>query len=328
MKFLRAFFCVILTFCICFTWLYGYKKIPETSFQNIDNYKGILTLWQVDTFEGGTGSRRQFLLKVSRQFEKLYPGVLVMVFTYTYESAQTALKGGQKPDMISYGFGVDVTGAREIDVKEGTLGGVVGDKRYAVAWCRGGYAFIVNQNLYSGDSLPNSVTVSLNEYNLPEIALYQSGVTFDEVITLKQEKAYMQFVTGKTPCLLGTQRDLYRLKNRDLPIKVTAIDGYNDLYQYISIIGDDQGKYKYCQEFIQLLSSEKIQTQLSSIGMMSCHYTVNFDDENMRAMQNESGFKTVSAFSGSQTLLSLRHLSALALKGDASSADKLKNMLI
>ncbi len=327
MKILRLIFCGLLTFCICFTCLYGYKKIPESNIKTTEEYKGILTLWQVDTFEGGTSSRRQFLLGVARQYERLYPGVLVMVKRYTIDSYNNAVMQGETPDMLSFGAGIKIDGATELPVKDGLNGGLIGNKQYAVSWCRGGYVFIVNNTLCQSE-LPSQVTVSIGQYNQTEIALLESGKTFSNVQILPQEQAYMQFVTGKTPCLLGTQRDIYRLKNRDIPISVYPVEGYNDLFQYISVLTTDDKKYGYSVNFINLLLSEKIQTKLSSIGLLSVNTKVNYDDENMAKLQKISSFKTISAFCGKDYLINLNQLSNSALQGNAVSVDKIKKLLI
>ena len=68
-------------------------------------YKGILTVWNVDTFEGGKGSRSEFLAEMGVEFGK--DGVLIIVENHTVESAQTAVDGGQIPDILSFGVGVD-----------------------------------------------------------------------------------------------------------------------------------------------------------------------------------------------------------------------------
>ena len=38
-----------------------------------EGYKGVLTLWQVDGFEGGSGSRSAFLNGRAIEFEKSHP---------------------------------------------------------------------------------------------------------------------------------------------------------------------------------------------------------------------------------------------------------------
>ena len=70
----------LLGFCVAFTLFFGknfiYRKAES---EGAKNYKGIINVWQIDSFEGGTGSRKNFLSDVARTFEKKNDGVLVMV---------------------------------------------------------------------------------------------------------------------------------------------------------------------------------------------------------------------------------------------------------
>ena len=68
-------------------------------------YNYVLTLWNIDTFEGGVGSRSDFLSSIALSFAD--KGSPIMVVTHTVESAKKAIESGKPPDMISYGVGVD-----------------------------------------------------------------------------------------------------------------------------------------------------------------------------------------------------------------------------
>ena len=63
MKILRFLSGGIIIFSILFTIFIGAQKISlGHDFGSSEEYKGILTMWQIDTFEGGIGSRKQFLI--------------------------------------------------------------------------------------------------------------------------------------------------------------------------------------------------------------------------------------------------------------------------
>ena len=71
MKIFRFIISIIIVLSFVFTVFIGRHKIQEQSkITNPAEYKGIISLWQIDGFEGGSGSRKQFLLKVARDFEK------------------------------------------------------------------------------------------------------------------------------------------------------------------------------------------------------------------------------------------------------------------
>ena len=114
-------------FCILFTCFYGVRKISaENVTTKSEEYQGVLSLWQIDSFEGGIGSRKQFLLKIARGFEKKHKGVLVMVTNITKDGAEENFKNGIYPDMISYGNGVDVKNFSEIKTEKIVKGGKSG----------------------------------------------------------------------------------------------------------------------------------------------------------------------------------------------------------
>lgn len=80
--------------------------IPALTAESTDSPSraGIVRLWNIDTFEGGKGSRTAFLNRVSAAYEKKHEGVYIMVSSYTAEGAAAALKEGHFPDMISFGI--------------------------------------------------------------------------------------------------------------------------------------------------------------------------------------------------------------------------------
>ena len=58
-------------------------------------YTGVITIWQVDTFEGGTGSRTAWLNKLMSSLESQYNGVYFVVRSMTPERAKTLLASGK-----------------------------------------------------------------------------------------------------------------------------------------------------------------------------------------------------------------------------------------
>ena len=93
-----------------------------------ESEKIILRLWNVDTFEGGVGSRASFLGKAANRFEKKY-SLYIMVTPHTKESAERALRSGDIPDMLSCGPGLE--GVAELAAEV--------DGEYGAAWCIGKY---------------------------------------------------------------------------------------------------------------------------------------------------------------------------------------------
>ncbi len=321
---------LIMVFCILFTVFFGRFKINENhTLGEQKEYKGILTLWQVDSFEGGAGSRKQFLLKLARSFEKKNTGVLVMVVEHTVESVKQALDNGQTPDMISFGAGVNIGGASTLNVNTTNNGGKVGDKVYATEWCRGGYVLIANPLLVS--EIPTEIDtllVSQGEYTQPISALCLENITAKEITVKKPMDAYVQFVNGKTPYFLGTQRDINRLERRGYEVITRPLENYNDLYQYIALTSKDGLKQYYAQEFIRHILEEKNQQSLKEIGMLSSITSVEYDNQHLKAMQGISGFSTVSAFCAPESLKEMQRNALLVAGGNKELEIKIKNMLV
>lgn len=330
MKFLRVAGSLIILFCIAFTVFYGAGKISEgKSYEQPAEYKGVLTLWHIETFEGGQGSRKQFLLDVASDFEKNNEGVLVMVVSHTTLSATKNMEDGIYPDMISYGTGTFFGGMKELSVNHGFNGGAVGDKTYALPWCRGGYVLYSNPKLVTKDGTYGKIVISQGNSNLPLASLcLEEGLSFSEIETKTPLEAYIKFVEGKTPYFLGTQRDAVRFSNRGFTVHSKPLTAFNDLYQYISLTSTDELKLAYSEKFIDYLLSENVQKKLPKIAMLSEFYNNTYDLETLNLMQKVTGFSTISAFSSSELIEDVRHNALNAVNGDKDALAKIKNVLI
>lgn len=333
MKILRIITGLTLVFCLLFTVFIGKNKISESKVNDKpQEYKGILTMWQIDGFEGGTGSRKQFLLKVARGFEKANDGLLIMVTTQTLKGATEGLEQGQIPDIISYSNGTDILKfLTKINVDRSISSCQIADKTYGTAWCRGGYVLISNPNL-TEEILPKTkienLLVSKSEYTQPLTALSFENIQVGEIEVKEPMDAYIRFVSGKTPYFLGTQRDLVRLNNRGMSYNAYPLKEFNDLYQYVSVTSTNQLKKVYAEKFVDYLVSDKVQYKLSEIKMFSEYVNVEYDEEIYKDMQSIKNFKSLSAFSSQTELKELERISALYLSGQSEYINKIKNMLV
>ncbi len=352
-----------LVFCIAFTAVYGkYKISAGVTVKPKPPEKTIISVWQIDTFEGGTGSRQRFLSENARAFEKANPEILVMVTTQTAESAKTAFENGLRPDLVSYGAGVELSGFSEINCGRNTACGLIGEKQFAAVWCRGVYALYENPEIIKTEY--EKTAVSAGNFNIPaaafalssafgskandkagvqnEAGIITDGRTggeglpiFDESKTeyLSPMDAYIKFVSGKAKYLLGTQRDAVRLKNRGFSAKMTPLIGFSDLNQFISLTSTEQTKAVYAERFIQYLLTDEVQKKLNRINMFSGIADVEYDDADFVALQNaakknsETGL-SVSAFVTAAELSELRDLAGKAAHGNKECLFKLKKVLI
>jgi len=323
----------VLTFVSIFSFTVGVKRINAKN-HNFDSvtYKGVLSLWQVDMFEGGRGSRRQFLLDTAVGFEKKNSGVLVMVTNYTKDGVEENFKKGIYPDLISFSNGLNVDRPVQTSQKTDVVGGKIGDKTYFVPWCRGGYVLISNPRLSNvQDEVPlvlENLLVSQGAFTQPLIALLEHGIRVEKLEVLGNMEAYIKFTSGMVKHFLGTQRDVCRLINRGMEFSALPLDGFNDLYQYIGITCTDIERVNAAESFVEYLISEKVQKKLNKISMLSPYFSVDFDDNELFQMQSVTNFKTISAFTNPKELLLLQQLSKTAVTGDKDSQIKIKNVLI
>ncbi len=326
MKIFRIFCAILLAFSISFTAIIGINKIGENKKITAQkNYKGIISLWQIDSFEGGIGSRQKFLLGVASKFEKREQGVLIMVSNYTIEGANQNIKKGILPDIISFGGGINISPLNELTV-EASSGGRIGNKSYATAWCYGSYFLISNveKDIKNIDKL----TVSQAEYTLPLIALLQSELRANEYTVIPPKQAFSDFINGKTKFLLGTQRDIYRLQGKSINYNAVQLNGFSDVNQYVAITAKDEEKIFFANKFINYLLSSEIQSKVSDIGMLSYNQKNEYDIETLNLAQNNKIQSTISAYTLPETLKELQISSLNAVMGNKEEEIKIKNCLV
>ena len=260
------FLCVFLTlgFSLVF-FLPKYEKKTEA-----DSSRVYLELWHVDTFEGGTGSRSSFLGAVAREFEKVSGGrIVVTVKNQSEESVAELMDKGIVPDMLSYGGGIELPypllrrcGASPYE--------------YSPVWCEGGYVAIYRKN-----EKIDEIVIAEQKYASAELALKLCEKGIPEVpdrgaktIRIASSKAIYEFYKSKSAVLIGTQRDIYRLERKSMDVEYYPLAGYNDLFQYVSVVSPTDEKAGKSVKFIGYLLSEKVQKRLATIGMLSHRYGI------------------------------------------------------
>ena len=302
-KFKVAVACVLCALVLAFTPMVAYHKTTaENNFpvQTPQN-KLVLTLWNIDTFEGGVGSRTDFLAE--RFLDCGKKGVYLLTKSHTVESAEIALNKGELPDIISFGVGFGMASEYALELPQISFkGGEIGGKTYAYPWCVGGY-FLIRKN---GDNqLIERLFVSQNEYNLPNYAAIENGVECKEKVFKKPLDAYTSFLGGKNGvALLGTQRDLKRLAVRGVEFVAQPLVGFSDLVQYACITTKDEERYGESLKFIEYLISETAQEKLAKIGMQSPFKNIYQGGETFGFEFSSISF-TVSPFTSTKALCAL-----------------------
>ena len=246
----------------------------------------VVRVWNIDTFEGGKGSRTAFLKSVARglQGEAYY-----LVTSYTLEGALSAFAEGEAPDVLSFGMGLSEFAERLLPLKREFAGGELGGKTLAYPWCMGGY-YLFSLTDFEGEG---RTVLSVGGENLPAVAARLEGISGEETESVA---AYTGFLSGKYRYLLGTQRDVCRFQARGVSVQARPLTKYCDLYQYIGILSSE--KRDASLAFVEALLSPEVQGRLFQIGMFP--------------LANNAE-RTVSVFSSREVL---GRLAAAAREGD------------
>ena len=248
--------------------------------------RAVVRVWNIDTFEGGKGSRTAFLKSVARE---LKGEAYYLVTSYTLEGALSAFAEGDAPDVLSFGVGLSEFAERLLPLPYSFAGGELGGKTLAYPWCMGGY-YLFSLTDFEGEG---RTALSVGGENLPAVAARLEGITGEEAESVA---AYTGFLSGKYHYLLGTQRDVCRFQARGVSVQARPLTKYCDLYQYIGILSSE--KRDASLAFVEALLSPEVQGRLSQIGM--------FPLEN-------NAERTVSVFSSREAL---GRLAAAAREGD------------
>ncbi|MDE6059315.1 MAG: hypothetical protein K2G44_04660 [Clostridia bacterium] len=248
--------------------------------------KRVVRIWNVDTFEGGKGSRTSFLRRVALKAEKVNEGVYYFISSYSLEGANAAFEAGESPDLLSFGIGLSAFAEKSLPLPYLFAGGNTDAGCLAYPWCGGGYyLFSLTENFEE----KGTTVISKGGNNLPEVAASMAGITGEFA---ESNAAYVGFLSGKYRYLLGTQRDECRFATRGVNVYKKPLEKYCDLYQYVSVLSAK--KRADCNAFLDVLFSAETQQELSDIGMYSA--------------KRVDGMKTVSVFSEEDALKTITQI--------------------
>lgn len=298
----KSLVCYILSLVVALSVPIMYFVRESNAEPNVDG-RTILTLWHVDTFEGGINSRAGFLKNRAAEFERKFGGsTLISVETHTIVSIKAALDSGKYPDLISYGRGVDIPTSRIFINK---------------CWCRGRYLLIFRGG--SSDKIKKLIISSQGDYTAPALAfVIEGGFSAESYEIIDSSLAYAKI--DAYTALLGTQRDYYRLKNKG-GYTFVPLEKYNDLFQYIALT--NERNYDLASAFIEYLTSREAQEKLTNIGMSSPYFDIYGGELSYTDFQKET--YSISPFEAELYAHAAR-LSLSAIGGDASAREKIQNI--
>lgn len=235
--------------------------VKEKSATANDKEPMVLTLWQIDSFEGGRGSRATTLQNIGEKFSKK-TGCYLSVTTLTADAARMNIERGTVPDLISYGAGTY------------GLENLIGGRTPYYTWCYGGYCLLsIDSNCDFTDASAENTVINSGTGNFVKAAAMFVGL--DKSAYDKPTGAYVKLINGEYKYLLGTQRDIFRLKTRGVAFSVKPITEFNDLFQNISITTADGKKISALENYISFLLEN---CDVSKVGLLSAGKKL-YDDE-------------------------------------------------
>ncbi len=320
------FACLVLACFVTIAFVFAYPSLNAKSWHEAPSQTGILRLWHIDSFEGGTGSRANFLSSVAKEFESKY-GWYVLVTVHSSESAERAISDGNIPDMISFGTYFDAAADHVLPLEKYEFGAAsINGKTYAVPWCRGNYFLFGQTGSFSAVNDKNTV-VSLGGSALAQAAAYFYGLS-GEICCEPSVRAYVDLINGKYEFMIGTQRDVYRFRTRNFNIDALPVNEFNDLWQYIGVCSSDPTVYAACQDFLRHLLSENTQKKLTRLGMFSAFFDIyGSSDGIMDKAEGSISRRTVSAWLSEDAQSTLQSLALEALSGDKNGGKNFENFL-
>jgi len=295
---LRIILALLLILCVALVPMRLYERLNADMFteelyhRRESRYYGTVTVWQIDSFEGGTGSRTLWLQSICNGFEMKNNGVYVKIESVNAALAKKLIKEKKRtPDIISFGAGCGFTDDDFISLADVNATRIEGSQlNNALVWCMGAYFIIGTSEMQAIGNDGKTVTqkravkdvysIGIAEregFNAREALSSFLSIDYAKPLSSKygtaqdifEEYNYSRSVNN----MLGTQRDLYRLqnaqsKNKGRESRVTLVDTYNDLYQHIGILkNDNEKKTVIMKEFLEYLVSDSVQGKLGSIGM-------------------------------------------------------------
>ena len=290
-------------------------------------YQGILELWHIETFEGGSRSRATFLEQEAINFEKNHKGTYIVIQTMSLEQFKLNIEAGKKPNMLSFGVGGCDGIEKELveidaDAIRGDLKsyGKYGAKQLAVPYILGGYAMI-EQKLQSEDSKTNAnmsktgvgLKGTTNPLKALQAASKQIATLYDD-ISMDSYDAYDKFLKGYYGTLIGTQRDVYRIESRQqkglmTDCKFNFLGRYTDLVQYMSVFEGKEIEEKLCKEFVSQMISENVQKKLKNYNLFSTLENVSLYDSGIYADFEKAlsgDLKSENAFVSNEEIRSMK----------------------
>jgi hypothetical protein len=271
------------------------KQNPVEEIFGLKSGGVVLDMWHIEAFEGGTNPRKYLLEKISSNFNKANRGVFVAVISMTPEQYSINIKQ-TRPDILSFASGTvsyDILTdlPRQKTLSEELLNVCQKDgELLCYPYMLGRYALISKEKI-SEKNLAGSIVEDKKKKIYPlsvssscewQKVLNSQGYIYDNVKSnSSQYDNYVDFLSGNTKVMLGSQRDVHRLKNREEKGKIDGLyysylGGYTDMAQFVGVCKSSKN-IDVAKAFCEYILTQDSQSQISSVGMFSAVYDIYAD---------------------------------------------------
>lgn len=281
----------LIIFFIAFSVLFCFNKFNQTPLisGNNKNLK-IYELWHIESFEGGGANRQNYLNQICLKYEKENPSTLFMVKRIKAEQLGDMLKENI-PHLISFGEQVAKTLLpylnyfdNEYNIQDNFLESAKYNRNLlALPYIASGYCYFTKIN-----NVKNFELYTANDNLHSASHLITENINNNQ--TLSSYDCYVKFVNNSNIKLLGTARDLFRIKNLEsngrFDINYQPLSTFTDLIQYMGKTTND----KEISRFIDFLMNYENQQGLSKLSLFSTTQLKLYSEPTY--MQMEQALKT------------------------------------
>jgi hypothetical protein len=284
-KFKKIINIFLLVFCVAFGLMYCLNSFNNTPIINGNNDKiQIYEWWHIESFEGGGANRQNYLNQLALSYEKENPTKLFMVKLIKADELADVLTQNI-PDMFSFSEQVAnivlpylTAFENEYNVKDNFIeSATFNEKLMAIPFIASGYCYFSKKN-----------TANLDLYTANNNLHSASPITSCEINkgqTLTSYECYTKFVNSNNIKLLGTARDLFRIKNLEnlgrFTVSYEPVSTFTDLIQYIGITSSN----KTLLQFVDYVMNDSNQAKLSNLSLFSTKYLKLYSDTTYSKME-------------------------------------------
>ena len=287
MSFKKIFNLLLIVFFIAFGVFVCINKINNTSLINDTNKNlQVYELWHIESFEGGGKNRQNYLNQLALENEKYNPGILFMIKSINPEQLENALKQNT-PHLLSFSEQVAkivlphlTEFDMEFDIQDHYLeSATYNGNLLAIPFIASGYCYFTKTNskdnlcIYTGNDSSHNATHLIESKNI------------NNEQKLSSYQCYSKFVNSNNIKLLGTARDLFRIKQLEnlgrFTINYQPISTFTDLVQYIGKSCND----KHVLKFINFIMNDLNQQKLVDLSLFSTKHLKLYSEPIYSAME-------------------------------------------